>query len=431
MHQPRGGGRALRRHTRPVGLVLALAVAAVVAGLLLHTTGAAASTGDARCTYPNYPATRDSANPLMLNPAPPAPDPLRGADFMVLGPTHGVAAGAIAQLLGQDTQIKLGTALAAFPKTESWARFADHVARALPSEPTSVQTQIELLEKIAAEPSAVRISAYSSGGTPKAIYAQTRELYCNNLRADPGSIPIISTYFLHAVLGGCSSTAQIHAYAPTFKAQINALAQGVARNPAVIVAETDAVGSSACMARKGSLGAWEGLMRYEDLTLEALPHTAVYMEGGYSDSNSVRYAARMLNAAGVRQIQGFFTNDTHQQWTSHELRYARAVSKLTGGAHFIINTATNGRGPLLNPHPRSQGVEELCNPPARGLGIPSTTNPGLGADLDALLWTSAPGNSSGTCHGGPVGGTFWVARAEQMAADANLELGPGSPSQPY
>jgi endoglucanase len=172
-------------------------------------------------------------------------------------------------------------------------------------------------------------------------------------------------------------------------------------------------------------------MKYEDLTLEARPHTAVFMEGGYSDANSAPYAAKLLNAAGVRQIQGFFTNDTHLQWTSHELKYAEAVSKLTGGAHFIINTATNGKGPLLNPHPATQGIEDLCNPPGRGLGIPDTTDPGLSPELDALLWTSPPGNSSGTCNGGPPNGTFWVAGAEALAANANEQLGPGYPSKPY
>ncbi len=431
MHQVSAGGRRWSGWVAAVTVFVALIATLAAVGLGRPATAHAASLGSAQCSDPAYPSTRDPANPLMISPAPPATDPLQGANFMVLGPTHGLAAGAIAQLLGSDTSVALGTPLTSFPATESWTTFANDVSAQLPAEPASVQTQVGLLEKIAAEPSAVRISAYSGGGSPTAVYASVRKLYCSVLSADPGSIPIISTYFLHAVLGGCSSTAQIDAYAPKFKAQITAMAAGVADNPAVIVAEADAVGSSSCMAKKGSLPAWEALMKYEDLTLEALPHTAVFMEGGYSDANSAPYAAKMLNAAGVRQIQGFFTNDTHLQWTSHELKYAEAVSKLTGGAHFIINTATNGQGPLLNPHPATQGIEDLCNPPGRGLGIPDTTDPGLSPDLDALLWTSPPGNSSGTCNGGPTNGTFWVAGAEALAANANAQLGPGYPSKPY
>jgi endoglucanase len=94
-----------------------------------------------------------------------------------------------------------------------------------------------------------------------------------------------------------------------------------------------------------------------------------------------------------------------------------------------VNTADNGRGPLLNPHPITQGVEDLCNPPNRGLGPTDTTTTGFGA-ADAFLWTHPPGNSSG-CGGGPPGGVFWVARAVQEAENANNRLGPGFPSQPY
>lgn len=60
--------------------------------------------------------------------------------------------------------------------------------------------------------------------------------------------------------------------------------------------------------------------------IAALPHTVVYVEGGYSDSNSVGYAARILNAIGVRHIRGFYTNDTHLNWTINEVRWATAIS---------------------------------------------------------------------------------------------------------
>jgi endoglucanase len=209
------------------------------------------------------------------------------------------------------------------------------------------------------------------------------------------------------------------------------MARGIGRRPVALFLELDAVGSSSCMRKAGSLPAWESLIRYEALTLEALPHTAVYLEGGYSDSGNAQYAAGLLNHMGIRQVQGFYTNDTHLQWTSHELRYAKAVSRQTAGAHFVINTSSNGRGPVLNPHPRTQGVEDLCNPPGRGLGIPDTTTPGLDRHLDALLWVVPPGNSSGTCNGGTASGTFWLARAEELAANANAQLGPGYASRPY
>ncbi len=105
------------------------------------------------------------------------------------------------------------------------------------------------------------------------------------------------------------------------------------------------------MAKEGSLPAWERMLRYEVDRIASLRHAVVYIEGGYSDSNNPSYAAKILNAADIRRVRGFFTNDTHNNWTISEVRYGEHVSRLTGGSHFIINTAQNGRGPKLNPHP--------------------------------------------------------------------------------
>jgi hypothetical protein len=424
--------RSLRAGTAALAcLIAAIASLALAAGS--GTARAATSSFAPQCANPNVPATRNPANPLMLATPPAAGDPLDGAHFFVAGPARGTAAGAIAQLLGYGTGQALasGQPLANFSDTLSWAQFETVVARKLPAQSPSVQHKIELLEKIADEPTPLRISSFSAGGTPAAVYSQTRKLFCTIMQADPHTVPIVSTYFLHSELGGCSTTAQIDADAPTFKSQINAMAEAIGRRPIVLFLELDAVGSSDCMTHAGSIGAWESLMKYEATKFESLPHTVVYLEGGYSDSNNPAYAAKVLNAAGVQQIQGFFTNDTHLQWTANELKYAKAVSARTAGAHFVINTSSNGRGPLLNAHPAAEGVEDLCNPPNRGLGIPDTTTPGLNPDLDALLWVVPPGNSSGACNGGTASGTFWTARAEALAANANLQLGPGSRSQAY
>jgi Glycosyl hydrolases family 6 len=383
-----------------------------------------------QCPDP-YPSTRDPSNPLML-PNPPGADPLTGANFFVDGPKHGSAAGAIARLLGIDTSTPLGSALPSFSDDDSWAAFRDRVERRIASgrvDPGVVR-QIRLLEKIADQPEAQRFSSYAQGGGPGAIYSQVQKIFCHNMQADPGSIPVITTYFMHADYGGCSSNSQLAAGWPTTKRRIDEMAAATGNRPAVYLLELDAFGSSSCMARIGSLGTWERYLRYEVDKISALPHTVVYLEAGYSDSNSVGYTARALNAAGVRNIRGFFTNDTHINWTIDEVHWAEAISRLTGGAHYIVNTAQNGNGPKKNPHPTTQGNEDLCNPPGRGLGPRDTTDTGF-PHADAFLWTHTPGNSSGHCHGGPDPGAFWAARAIDLAAHANSRLGPGFASDPY
>jgi endoglucanase len=382
-----------------------------------------------QCSDP-YSGRRNPANPLMLKHAPPASDPLAGAQFFVDGPAHGAAAGAIARLLGIDANVPVGQPLSHFRDSESWVRFSRYVARRLRHLKGATAYDIRMLEKIAIEPEAQRISKYSEGGSPAGIFGQAQKLFCHNFTADRHTIPIITTYFLHATLGGCPTLAQINAYRPAFEAQINALAQATGRRPVVYLLELDAVGSSACIAHAGLLPEWESLIRYEATTLGALPHTVVYIEGGYSDANGASYAAKVLNGAGVRTVEGFFTNDTHENWTISEIHYGEQISRLTGGAHFIVNTAENGRGPLKNPHPTTQGNDDLCNPPGRGLGPRPTTSTGY-AHLDAFLWTFPPGNSSGSCGGGPPSGDFWAARAIGLAARANGKLGPEYPSAPY
>ena len=171
-------------------------------------------------------------------------------------------------------------------------------------------------------------------------------------------------------------------------------------------------------------------MRYEIDKLAALPHTVVYMEAGYADSNDPRYTARVLNAAGISKVRGFWTNDTHEDWTINEVHWGERVSRLTHGAHFIVNTATNGQGPLVPANRVRDGNEVLCNPPRRGIGPLPQVNPGY-AGVDAFLWTAPPGNSSGSCNGGPPSGTFWPAKAVSMASLANARVGPAFPSQPY
>ena len=410
---------------------------ASLAGLLcsgaLFLPGVAAAEGtqvhghatDPQQCAERYPATRNASNPLLL-PHAPGSDPLTGAHFFVDGPARGAAAGAIAGFLGVDP--------ASLPLSESWPSFQQTIetdaAYGKLSDNQGLAYAVAQLAKIAAEPQVQRISSYSDGGGPGAIFQQTETILCQNLAADPGSIPILNTYFLHPVLGGCPTRARLSAAGPAFRRRVDELAAAVDLRPVVFLLETDALGSSRCIARRGSLPGWEADLRYEVGKLGSLPHAVTYVEAGYSDSNPVRYTARALNAIGVNRIRGFFTNDTHENWTINEVKWATKISKLTHGAHFIVNTAQNGNGPQLNPHPGTEGIADLCNPPGRAIGPRPTTDTGF-ALADAWLWTSPPGNSSGPCGGGPPGGVFWPARAVELASLANGRLGPQYPSAPY
>jgi hypothetical protein len=390
-----------------------------------HATGGQqARPADAQQCADPYSATRDPSNPLALAAAPGA-NPLNGATLFVDGPRHGEAAGAIAQLLGKDPT--------RYHDDYSWARFKDSLQhggfeRKLKHN-RALARKVALLEKIADQPEAQRFSLYSAGGAPGAIFAQVQKIFCHNVTADPGTIPIITTYFLYQS-GYCETSSEIVAHRPTFERQVNEMVAAIERRPAVMLLELDAIGSSRCMERSGALAEWEHDIRYEIQRVATLPHAVAYVEGGYSDANSPSYTAKVLTAVGVGGIRGFYTNDTHLNWTANEIRWGDKVSALTGGTHFIINTADNGRGPLLNPHPVKQGIEDLCNPPGRGAGIPTTTDTGNPA-IDAFMWVHVPGTSSGKCNGGTPSGTFWLARALTEARNANARLGPHFANRPF
>ena len=450
MWRRRGGAPARRRarilyvadvliatlRTKTRAKALRLTAAATVVLVLAALTGAAALGSPpaggpvARAAYRQhcpepYPARRDPSNPLNLVVAP-GSDPLNGANFFVDGPAHGRAAGTIARLLGINPNRLSGSL--------SWASFAHRLQsgelhRRIARHP-GLARKIAELAKIAGQPEAQRFSIYSEGGGPGKIFAQAEKIFCQNMQADPGSIPIITTYFMHPALGACPSAQEIRDYNPVFHRRINEMAAATGRRPAVYLLELDAIGSSSCIARHASMHGWEADLRYEMRKMQALPHTVVYVEAGYSDANGVRYTARILNAIGIRRIRGFYTNDTHNNWTISEVRWATKISRRTHGAHFIVNTATNGRGPKRNRNRVRYGNEDLCNPPGRGLGPEDTAKTGF-TYADAFLWTHPPGNSGGRCHGGPPSGDFWPARAIAMARHANGKLGPGFPSRPY
>ena len=320
------------------------------------------------------------------------------------------------------------------PDTYSWARSSrssldvGRLHARIELRHPSLAAKVKALELMAMQPETNRFSLYSGGGGPGAVLSQIQNFIATG-SAPTGSIPLISMFFLYQA-GYCESTREILEHRATFQRQVNELAEGIARRPAILFLEEDAIGSSECMQKTGALRYWEQDIGYEIGKIAALPHTVAYIEAGSEDEANIPYTAAALKAVGADRIQGFYTNDTHFNWTSKEIHWADQVSALTGGLHFVINTGANGRGPLLNPNPTKQGVEDLCNPPGRGLGPQQTTDTTY-ARVDGFLWTGDPAGSAGSCNGGPSPGTFWPARAIMLGDNAQAKLGPTFPALPY
>ncbi len=119
--------------------------------------------------------------------------------------------------------------------------------------------------------------------------------------------------------------------------------------------------------------------------------------------------ATRLTAAGIAKADGFSTDVSGFDALSQDVQFGTTLSGLLSGKHFVIDTSRNGNG--------SNG--QWCNPWGRALGKKPTTSTG-NSIIDAYLWIKSPGESDGTCNGGPSAGTFWDAYALDLAKNTTL-----------
>lgn len=197
-----------------------------------------------------------------------------------------------------------------------------------------------------------------------------------------------------------------------YRAWLEGFARGVGDRSAVVVLEPDALTHmvDGCTPAKYH-GERYRLLRAAVRTLAALPHTTVYLDAG--NSGWIEDPARLvapLRRAGVRLADGFALNVSNFQTTTASRAYGHRLSRALGGAHFVIDTSRNGRGPLAgDDHGRS-----WCNPPGRALGPPPTRRTGDPL-VDAYLWIKRPGDSDGECRGAPPAGRWWPDYALELA----------------
>jgi endoglucanase len=330
-------------------------------------------------------AVRDPLNPLGLAPPPPPGDPLRGARFFV------------------DRQWGLASVV------------AHQVSRSQPGVAGR-------LEAIAGQPEAHRFGSWDRD--PRyAVGAYLSRAH----HADPGAVPLLATYRLkHLRCGGVSDTP---GDAASYERWYRSLAQGIGNSRAVVFMEIDALITTGCLSHHGVAVRLDELRSAVD-ALAALPHAVVYVDAGAADALSAARTARLLRGADVSRIEGFFVNGTHYDWTSREIRYGRAIARHLGGgvagrrAHFVVNTAVNGRGPLVPRHRVGHGNELLCNPRGRGLGPrPTGDVPARYRGLDGFFWIGNPGRSGGTCdRGDPPTGDFFLGYALMLIRNADYRV---------
>jgi endoglucanase len=219
-----------------------------------------------------------------------------------------------------------------------------------------------------------------------------------------GRVPVFVTYDVpvrdcHGYSGGGASSPA------AYRQWINAFATGIGSQSAVVIVEPDALAQLDCLSA-GDKETRLSLLRSAVERLAAGNETAVYLDAGHSGWIAPDEMATRLRSAGITKARGFSLNVSNFGRTDNETAYGHAVESALGArTPFVIDTSRNGLGPAPD--------SAWCNPPGRALGATPTSRTGQ-IDVDALLWIKRPGESDGTCNGGPPAGQFWTDYAKGL-----------------
>jgi endoglucanase len=216
--------------------------------------------------------------------------------------------------------------------------------------------------------------------------------------ANVGEMPVLALYAIpHRDCGNFSAGG--FASTDEYRKWTTQVAAGIGMARVGIVLEPDGLTSADCLSSAERQERYD-VLRDAVTALTANPNAGVYIDGGHSRWLPPDELARRLNAIGGGRARGFALNTSNFFSTGEEIAYGEAVSKLTNGLHYVIDTSRNGAGPAPD------GPLNWCNPPGRAVGTPPTTDT-AGAHADAYLWIKHPGESDGECgRNDPRSGIF-------------------------
>lgn len=250
-------------------------------------------------------------------------------------------------------------------------------------------TDADLMKKIASSPQAVWIL----GGDPAGQVRSAIGKAGSQLRV------LVAYNIFNRDCGNMSSGGAADATA--YKSWIDSFAEGIGENKVAVVLEPDTLAHDCDPTRAEALA-------YAVTKLKSKPKAYVYIDAGHSGWVPDATMASRLKTAGIANADGFSLNVSSFQTTDASIGYGKAISGQVGNKPFIIDTSRNGKGP---------SGSEWCNPPGRGLGEKPTGSTGNPL-VHAFFWIKKPGESDGSCNGGPAAGQWFQAYALELAKNA-------------
>jgi endoglucanase len=262
-------------------------------------------------------------------------------------------------------------------------------------------SEAKLLEKIAVQPTGQWVGEWS-GDVETAVHNLGK---ATNAK---GMVPVIVAY--NVPNRDCGQYSAGGSASPeAYRKWIHDFAKAAGPFRMIVVLEPDALGLLTQCLSPPDQKARLALLKDAVEVLEATPGVSVYIDAGHAKWIPAPEMARRLVGAGVASADGFALNTSNYISTEESIAYGHAVSAATGAKHFIIDTGRNGNGATTD--------AKWCNPDGRALGSAPTTNTGDPL-VDSFFWVKPPGESDGTCNGGPKAGDFWPEAALGMAKRA-------------
>jgi endoglucanase len=254
------------------------------------------------------------------------------------------------------------------------------------------------MDKIASQPQA----DWFGGWLPdiyQAVNARTTTI------TNAGALPVFVAYNIpFRDCGGYSSGGA--AGPDAYRTWITNFASGIGARSAIVILEPDALAGLSCLSAADQQTRMQ-LIAYAVQVLKARSGISVYIDAGHSGWQSAATMIARLKTAGIESADGFSLNVSNFIASSEARTYGELISAGVGGKHFVIDTSRNGQG--------ANG--EWCNPTGRGIGANPTANTGAPL-VDAFLWIKRPGESDGSCSGGPAAGKWWAESADASQAHA-------------
>lgn len=224
-----------------------------------------------------------------------------------------------------------------------------------------------------------------------------------------GAYPVLVAYDIPK--RDCSSYSAGGATSPdAYRSWIRAFKAGIGTRKAAVVLEPDALAQLGCLSAADQQTRLS-LLNDATKVLASGGNVAVYLDAGHAGWIAPKVMVDRLSKAGVAYARGFSLNVSGYGWTADQIAYGRQIAPGIGWKRFVVDTSRNGLGPAT-------GISEpWCNAPDRALGTPPTAATG-DVIVDAFLWVKRPGESDGTCRGGPAAGAWWRDYAVGLAQRA-------------